>query len=75
MAVSYAADIGPLFRAKDIAAMKKNGHFDLSVYADVVAHAQDILARLQKGDMPCDGGWPNADVDKFKQWIADGRQA
>jgi len=72
--VSYAADIRPLFRAKDIASMKKNGHFDLSLYSDVAAKAIDILGQLEKGGMPCDGAWPQSDVDKFKQWIKDGKQ-
>lgn len=55
--------------------MKKNGHFDLSAFADVKVRAEDILARLQKGDMPCDGRWPQTNIDLFKTWISDGMQA
>jgi hypothetical protein len=55
--VSYATDIKPLFRPRDIAAMRNFGGFDLSKYDDVVKHADSILARLKAGDMPCDGSW------------------
>ena len=74
MPVSYAADINHLFRPKDIASMQKNGSkFDLSLYADVVRKADDILAEMKSGDMPCDGAWPQQDIDTFQQWIADGK--
>ncbi|MGO9172724.1 MAG: hypothetical protein ACLP7P_12255 [Rhodomicrobium sp.] len=72
--ISYAADIRPLFRPIDIAKMKKNGHFDLSSYSDVVTKSIDILGQSQKGDMPCDGAWPQSNADKFKQW-KQGRHA
>ena len=74
MALSFELDIKKLFREKDIKAMIKKGHFDLSLYVDVKAHAQNILIRLQRGDMPCDGAWPPDNVDKFSQWIDDGMQ-
>lgn len=74
MSVSFKTDILPLFRQKDIASMKAHGPFDLSSYADVVVHADDILQQLQLGSMPCDGAWPQADVDKFQRWMTDGKQ-
>jgi hypothetical protein len=73
MATSYASDIRQLFRPSDVTAMKRHGHFDLSLYADVVQHAADILQRLRDGDMPCDAPWPAAQVDLFARWMADGR--
>jgi len=71
--LTYATDIRPLFRDRDVSAMKRNGPFDLSSYGDVVAHADAILRRLEAGDMPCDGAWPAEQVAKFRQWIDDGK--
>jgi hypothetical protein len=73
--VSYATDIKPLFRPRDIAAMRNFGGFDLSKYDDVVKHADSILARLKAGDMPCDGSWPSDHVALFQRWIDDGKYA
>src|SRR4051794_24116292 len=50
---SYRKDIRPMFRDLDIRSMKRK--FDLSKYEDVSANADDILTRLRRGDMPCDG--------------------
>jgi hypothetical protein len=75
MAVSYASEIKPLFRVRDINAMKNFGGFDLSKYDDVVTHAYAILKRLQAGDMPCDGAWAPDKVALFEQWIRDGKLA
>jgi hypothetical protein len=70
---SFAADIRPLFRDKDIKAMK--GRFDLSDYDDVSENADKICQRLSVGTMPCDGAWPAAQVDLFQKWIDDGKLA
>ena len=72
--VSFAQDIRPLFREKDVSSMKKARGFDLSNYSDVASRADHILGRLAAGDMPCDGGWPQAQVDRFAEWISDGKQ-
>ena len=71
--VSYAADIRPLFRSQDVAAMKSYG-LDLGAYQDVRAAADAILSRLDDGSMPCDGRWGQASIDKFREWIAGGKQ-
>ena len=68
--ISFARDIKPLFRAKDINAMKKR--FDLSSYQDVQSYAARILQKLTDGSMPCDGAWPAEQVDLFRQWVDDG---
>jgi hypothetical protein len=47
--------------------------FDLWSYDDVTAHADDILARLRAGTMPCDGAWPDEQVDTFQGWIDAGK--
>jgi hypothetical protein len=73
MPISFRSDIKPLFRPRDISSMKTFGQFDLSKYEDVVANSEDILARLKKGDMPCDGAWTAERISLFQQWIADGK--
>lgn len=70
--ISFARDIKPLFRAKDINAMKKA--FDLSSYEDVQTYSDSILQKLSDGSMPCDGAWPQEQVELFRRWIADGRK-
>ena len=67
---SFAKDIRPLFRAKDINSMKKA--FDLSNYDDVRSHADAILGRVSAGSMPCDGSWPKEQVDVFRRWVDEG---
>jgi len=67
---SFAKDIRPLFREKDINSMKKA--FDLSRYDDVRSHADAILKQVSAGTMPCDGPWPPAQVDLFRRWIEEG---
>ncbi len=69
--LSFAADIRPLFRDKDVAAMKPNG-IDLSSYNDVRKRAQDIYSRLSGKDMPCDGQWSDGQVQIFKAWVESG---
>jgi hypothetical protein len=74
MAISFATDIRPLFRQRDIDSMRRAGGFDLSSYDDVSARANGISARLKAGDMPCDGAWPSAHVELFADWIGGGKQ-
>ncbi len=69
-AVSYARDIRPLFREKDISSMSKA--FDLASYNDVRASAGEILTRVGNGSMPCDGAWPQARVELFRSWVDAG---
>jgi succinate dehydrogenase/fumarate reductase cytochrome b subunit len=70
-ALSFATDIRPLFRDKDVRAMKPNG-IDLSSYEDVKKRAQDIYARLSAKEMPCDGPWSESLVQKIKEWMQRG---
>ncbi len=49
--------------------------FDLWDYQDVRTHAQDILSRLTEGAMPCDGEWPEQQIDLFRRWVEDGMPA
>ncbi len=77
---SFQENIRPLFTDRDIHAMSKA--FDLSSYEDVKAHAAAIYDRIRGiggAVMPPppprgEGPWPQAYVDLFAQWIADGYQ-
>lgn len=72
MALSFAADIRPLFReSPDIDAMKNFG-LDLSSYEDVKLQAEGIYNRLDDGSMPCDEPWPKEQIARFKQWMDEG---
>ncbi len=71
---SFATDIKPLFRTKDVNIMKAIKGWRLDVYADVKPNAATILERLQDGSMPCDGAWPAADIDLFQKWTLTGMQ-
>jgi hypothetical protein len=73
--LSFGQDIRPMFREKDIQAMKGVADFDLSKFEDVRAHATDILERVSEGSMPCDGAWSAEQIDKFKKWIDEGMGA
>ncbi len=72
-ALSFAADIRPLFREEDIEAMKPNG-VDLSSYEGVKKRAQDIYARLFAKEMPCDGSWSAENIKRFKEWMESGME-
>jgi len=72
--VSFAHDIRSLFRDSDIATMKRVSGLDLSNHAQVSAQADQILSRLEAGDMPCDGRWPDHQVKLFKEWINGGKK-
>ena len=72
-ALSFERDIKPLFRDKDRNSMM--AAFDLFDYADVVEHADAIVGSLGSGQMPCDGAWPDADVERLQQWIDAGKPA
>jgi len=64
---SFAADIAPLFRDTDVAAMTMM--FDLHDYEDVKENADGILETVETGSMPCDESWPAAKVELFRSWM------
>jgi len=72
-AVSFETQIKPLFREGDRESMLS--HFDLWSHDDVGEHADAILATLRAGSMPCDGAWPQAQVDLFQHWLDGGKRA
>lgn len=70
--LSFASDIRPLFRDRDVSTMVQTASLDLSSYEDVKKNAQLIYERLREGSMPCDGPWPQEGIDRFKQWMDGG---
>ena len=72
-APSFEADIKPLFRERDRESMLKA--FDLWSQYDVSQNADAILGVLEAGSMPCDGAWPQAQVDLFRSWTENGKPA
>jgi truncated hemoglobin YjbI len=69
--VGYARHVKPLFRRTDRQSM--SFAFDLWSHDDVSRHADAILDRLEAGTMPCDGRWPQEQIDLFKRWITAGK--
>src|SRR2546421_3125520 len=73
--VSFETDIKPLFRSSDRTAMIPFG-IDLFSYDDVKTNATTILDRLNSTDpttvMPCDGQWPQSQIDTFQAWVDAG---
>jgi hypothetical protein len=67
---SFATDIRPLFRDKDVQAM--SFMLDLSSYEDVRANADGVLETVEDGSMPCDGAWEPAQVELLRTWIGEG---
>jgi hypothetical protein len=68
--VSFDQDIKPLFRPEDQESMA--WAFDLSSYDEVKDNAEAILERLREGSMPCDGEWPEEQVELFQRWTETG---
>ena len=76
MAVSFRADIRPLFHDGDIECMKPVGvHLDDATWMSVPANAQQVFHAVSSGVMPPDAPWPQQSVDLFKQWIDAGYPA
>ena len=75
---SFQTDIRPLFTERDIQGMKKG--FDLGSYDEVKKHAAAIYDRIRGiggAVMPPppprgEGPWPQARIDLFAKWMADG---
>lgn len=68
--MGFETDIKPLFRQQDRSAMQ--GWFDLWSYDDVRDHAEDIMERVEDGEMPCDAPWGEDSVQALRSWIEQG---
>jgi hypothetical protein len=76
MAVSFAADIRPLFRDGDIECMEPAGVLlSDAAWMSVPANAQQVLHAVSSGTMPPDAPWPKERVALFQQWIDAGYPA
>jgi hypothetical protein len=71
--LSFETDIKPLFRERDRESMQAVAAFDLWSHDDVSQRADAILFQLEAGSMPCDGAWPQAQVDLFRRWSENGK--
>ena len=69
--IGFEEHIKAMFRPRDRQSMQFA--FDLWSYDDVTAHADDILARVRAGTMPCDGAWPKEQVDALQSWVDAGK--
>ena len=69
--VRFEEHVKPMFRQRDRQSMQFA--FDLWSYDDVSAQASAILERLRSGTMPCDGAWPDIQIDAFQRWIDAGK--
>lgn len=67
---SFANDIAPLFRPRDVRAMKSR--FDLSDYAESRTTPRRLLQTVAERSMPCDTPWPSERVALLRTWIAEG---
>ena len=68
--LSFARDIRPLFRDRDIQSMQSA--FDLASYEDVRTNGEPIYALLAAGQTPCDGAWAEEDVQRFRSLLDAG---
>jgi hypothetical protein len=70
--IGFEGDIKALFREKD--QQRMSFAFDLWSYEDVKENAEMILERLEEGDMPCDGAWPEEQLATFRSWMQSGME-
>jgi hypothetical protein len=71
--LSFETDIRPLFRETDRESMLES--FDLWEHSAVAENAEAILERLRDGSMPCDGAWPDDQVERLASWVSQGSPA
>jgi hypothetical protein len=73
---SFARDIMPLFRSKDVKHMIANSTLDLSQYESVREESADIARRIASRGRPMppppDQRWTKVQIALFEQWIAEG---
>lgn len=73
MALSFVADIRPLFRDEDIDCMKSMGvDLDDPAWMCVAANAESVYGTLADGSMPPDEPWSKDRVALFKKWMDAG---
>jgi hypothetical protein len=74
--VSFARDIAPLFRTKDIQHMRQFVSLDLADHSVVQQNAQSVVERLKDPNSPMppapDPMWTAGAVSLLERWIATG---
>jgi hypothetical protein len=76
MAITFAANIRPLFRDGDIRCMKKAGiKLDDPAWMCVPANANLVYGAVSAGSMPPDAPWAPDRVSLFKSWMDAGYPA
>jgi len=76
MAISYAADIRPLFRDGDVKCMGKAGvKLDDFAWMCVPANASAVYGAVSAGTMPPDKPWAPDHISLFKAWVDAGYPA
>jgi hypothetical protein len=68
--ISFEQQIKPLFREGDRQPMR--WAFDLWLHDDVARNSAAVLQRLRDGTMPCDGAWPDEQIELFQRWVEAG---
>jgi hypothetical protein len=68
--IGFEQDIKPLFREGDRQSMR--WAFDLWSHDEVAGNSDAILERLSDGTMPCDGAWPEQQIELFRRWAEAG---
>ncbi len=71
--VSFERDVKPLFA--ELERMALLWAYDLWDYASVKEHAAQILERIEKGDPPFNGSWPEDRLATFRSWMQKARTA
>jgi hypothetical protein len=71
--LSFERDIKPLFDQEQRDRAK--WAFDLWDYASFKENASDILKRIETGDTPFEGGWPEDRVALLRSWLREGLMA
>jgi hypothetical protein len=76
MAISFAADIRPLFRDGDVRCMGKAGvKLDDPAWMSVPANAELVYDAVSAGTMPPDKPWEVERISLFKAWMDAGYPA
>jgi twitching motility protein PilT len=68
--ISFDRDIKPLFDEDQRSRGK--WAFDLWDYASVKENVSEILRRIEAGDMPFEGGWPEDRLALLRSWLREG---
>ena len=84
MPVTYAADIAPKFRPKDVECMARASvRLDQAEWMCSAAaafgfpdhgNARVVFSKLSAGSMPPDGAWPKAWTETYQAWMDGGFQ-